>query len=209
MVDLHENLLNSATSPFGDDTFSTSAPSASCSERHNEKHSCNNASDSDPVGSVSTSAIAESGCFGGKQNRIIFTLSFLRSHGSEGCAPLSHPSDLVQGVAMMTHMITDQLPLLSCLPAPSYERPYFPSPLPALFSRRYSHKHHHYHQLSCVALRSSSYKPSSHPRLFPSAVSSMTSSDSGPLSEPPPDVAFSSLFVALFFLLVRVALKLR
>ena len=81
--------------------------------------------------------------------------------------------------------------------------------LPALFSRRYSHKHHHYHQLSCVALRSSSYKPSSHPRLFPSAVSSMTSSDSGPLSEPRPDVAFSSLFVALFFLLVRVAVKLR
>ena len=111
----------------------------------------------------------------------------------------------------MTHMITDQLPLLSCLPAPSYERPYFPSPLPALFSRRYSHKHHHYHQLSCVALRSSSYKPSSHPRLFPSAVSSMTSSDSGPLSEPPPDVAFSSLFVHVFSVITaRVcSLKLR
>ena len=59
MVDLHENLLNSATSPFGDDTFSTSAPSASCSERHNEKHSCNNASDRAPVGSMSTSAITK------------------------------------------------------------------------------------------------------------------------------------------------------
>ena len=36
-----------------------------------------------------------------------------------------------------------------------------------------------------------------------------TSPDFGSWSEPPPDVALSSLFVSLFFLLVRVALKLR
>ena len=36
-----------------------------------------------------------------------------------------------------------------------------------------------------------------------------TSPDFGSWSEPPPDVALSPLFVCLFFLLVRVALKLR
>ena len=62
------------------------------------------------------------------------------------CPPLPAPSDEVQGVAIIT------TPLLSCLSASSFKRPYFLSPLRALVSRRYSNKHLHY--LSLLSLLS-------------------------------------------------------
>ena len=49
---------------------------------------------------------------------------------------LSPPSELVQGVAMSTRLLRPS--------APSYKRPYSPSPLRALVSSEYSHHYHHH-----------------------------------------------------------------
>ena len=68
-------------------------------------------------------------------------LSTFHVFPAESEAPrLSPRSELVQGVAMSTSAVT---PFRSF--APSYKRPYSPSPLRALVSSEYSNKHHHHH----------------------------------------------------------------
>ena len=57
------------------------------------------------------------------------------------------------GGRAVNHDVTpSQVPQLSCYPASSSKRPYSPSPLRALVSRRYSNEHHHHSKQQPLSL---------------------------------------------------------